>query len=234
MSDLMIPAPTQPPPTQIVPAAPQIETPNEERPKVALTPARRRPGQTPLARTIKAIFRPVFKILYYIISWIRTHKLVSLLALALLIGSIVATSYFVGNNAPLASQDSMKSSVQKNTQISPDVQNWLLGLRDGKLNTMLEVEKAMSTVHRPPDSSLYVLQFSEKYNQVKWTNVSVTSINAAPDGMIDTFIETDLTVTSTSSTSTSTAPTRLIVLWHFTTLANGQIYLIDYVSARSA
>ncbi|GCE26041.1 hypothetical protein KDA_15250 [Dictyobacter alpinus] len=228
----MIPAPTQPPPTRVAPPPSQIEPANAEQPRVALTPARKRVGQSPFALVIKAILRPIFKLLYYVIRWIRTHKLVTLLALILLLASIFATTYFASGQTPLSSSsNSLQQSVQSNPDLSPDVQTWLLALRAGDINTMLAVQKAMSASTRPPDSSLYVLQFSEKYAPVKWTNVAVTSINKAPDGLIDTFIETD--ISSTSSASGTSTTTNSVVLWHFSTTPSGRIFLLDYVSGRT-
>ncbi|GHO86872.1 hypothetical protein [Dictyobacter formicarum] len=228
----MIPAPTQPP-TQVVPSPNTTEQNAAAPPKVALTPARRRMGQAPLARAIKAILRPIFKLLYYTIRWMRSHKLVTLLAILLVLASIFGTNYLLTGQTPFSSDSSaaVQQSVQQNTQISPDVQNWLLALRSGDLNTMLNIQKSMGASTRPPDSALYVLQFSEKYAQVKWTGISVTGLNKAPDGMLDIFIEVDMSSTSTSSTTSSS---NSIVLWHFTTMPTGHIFLIDYVSGRTA
>lgn len=229
----MIPAPTQPPPTQVVPPPSTTEQNAATPTKVSLTPARRRMGQAPLALAIKAILRPIFKLLYYTIRWMRSHKFAALLAIVLILASIFATNYLLTGQTLSSSNSSAttQQSVQENTQISPDVQNWLLALRSGDLNTMLNIQKSMSSSTRPPDSALYVLQFSEKYAQVKWTGISITGLNKAPDGMLDMFIEVDMTSTSTSSTSGSS---NSIVLWHFTTLPTGHIYLIDYVSGRAS
>ncbi|GCE18247.1 hypothetical protein [Dictyobacter kobayashii] len=232
----MIPAPTQPPPTRVAPPPATPEEQAQTAPaKVALTPARRRAGQSPVALAIKAVLRPIFKLLYYVIRWIRSHKLATLLAILLILASVFATNYLFAGQTPLgaSSSSTVQQSVQNNAQISPDVQNWLLALRSGDLNTMLSIQKSMSASTRPPDSALYVLQFSEKYAQVKWTGITVTSINKAPDGMLDMFIEVDMSSTSTS-TSTTTGTSNSIVLWHFTTTPTGQIFLIDYVSGRTA
>jgi len=232
----MIPAPTQPPPTQVAPpptieqgTAPESSTNT----RVALTPARKRMGQSPLAQAIKAILRPIFKLFYYTIRWARGHKLVALLAIVLIVGSIFATNYLLTGHTPFnsgsANNAQQQQSGQASSTVSSDVQDWLLALRAGDLNTMLNIQKSMS---RQPDSSMYLLQFSEKYAQVKWTAISATGASKGPDGMLDIFIEVDMTSSSTSSTSTAASTT--ITLWHFTTSPAGHIYTIDYVSGRAA
>ncbi|GLV57704.1 hypothetical protein KDH_45400 [Dictyobacter sp. S3.2.2.5] len=214
------------------PPTPDEQTTPAESPNIMLTPARKRMGQAPLARAIKATLRPIFKLLYYTIRWIRSHKLAALLAILLIVGSVFATNYLLAGQIPFSpntSTNTQQQSGQASSPVSSDVQDWLLALRSGDLNTMLNIQKSMS---RQPDSSMYLLQFSEKYAQVKWTAISVNGASKGPDGMLDLFIEVDMTSTSTSSSSTSAATT--ITLWHFTTSPTGHIYTIDYVSGRSA
>ncbi|GER87401.1 hypothetical protein KDW_15630 [Dictyobacter vulcani] len=219
----MIPTP------RVAPLPPQAEQDTIEPAGVALTPARNRIGQSRLALAIKALLRPIFKFLYYTIHWMQCNKLSTLLASLLLLASIFATTYFASGQLPFSSNsDNLQQSVQHNPAISSDVQAWLLALRAGDLNTMLAVQKSMDTSVRPPDSSLYVLQFSEKFAPVKWTNIAVTSMNKAPDGLIDTFIETDI-----STASNPNAANKSVVLWHFSTTPSGHIFLLDYVSGRT-
>src|SRR5579872_7127348 len=74
----------------------EVKTPEakaEARP-VKSTPARRRTGQTPLALFIKAIFRPIFKGIYYLLQAIRGHKWLTLAIIVLLLASISATTFF--------------------------------------------------------------------------------------------------------------------------------------------
>ncbi|GCE04417.1 hypothetical protein KDAU_17460 [Dictyobacter aurantiacus] len=208
------------------------QTTPTESPNVALTPARKRMGQAPLALAIKAILRPIFKLLYYTIRWIRSHKLAALLAILLVLASIFATNYLLTGQIPFSSNTSISGqpqSGQASSPVSSDVQDWLLALRSGDLNTMLNIQKSMS---KQPDSSMYLLQFSEKYAQVKWTAIKVNGASQGSDGMLDLFIEVDMTSTSTSSSNTAASST--ITLWHFTTSSTGHIYTIDYVSGRTA
>src|SRR5437588_13058315 len=77
------PSPTQQPPEQ----------PASEPKKVISTP-RRRAGQTAAAQFTKRLLRPLFKGLYYLLRAMRSHKLVSLLAIVLILGSATAVNYY--------------------------------------------------------------------------------------------------------------------------------------------
>jgi hypothetical protein len=98
---------------------------------------------------------------------------------------------------------------------------------------MLNLQKSISARAKQPDSSLYIMQFSEKQGQVKWTNASVTSIKMAADGMVDTFVEVDMT-----STNANTNGAKMMAFWHFITApltsptSGGQILTIEYISTR--
>ncbi len=180
----------------------------------------------PFGRTIAHTF---CKSIYYVVCWIWTNKLVSCIAALLLLASIVLTSYVtIGNWLPITAPDGVGQNVQENVQLSPDIKSWLLALRAGDIQTMLAVQKSMNPAARPPDSALYVLEFSEAHAQVKWTDVSVTNMNMAADGMIDTYVEVDMTAAA------GVQGTETVVLWHFTTMPDGSIFLLDYVSARSS
>ncbi|GAC1375017.1 MAG: hypothetical protein NVS2B12_31370 [Ktedonobacteraceae bacterium] len=160
------------------------------------------------------------------------HKIAALLATLLLLASIFVTTYVRTGNVPLVSSpNSVRDSIQGNPQLSDDVRNWLLALRSGNIDTMLSIQKSINRSTRPPDSALYVLQFSEPRAQVKWTNVSVTSIKAAADGLVDTYVEIDMTPPAAAA---ATGATKTVVLWHFSTDPAGRIYLLDYVSARTS
>jgi hypothetical protein len=223
---MLSPSPTQPKVEQIGPA--QYTEP--ERKSVVLPPPAPKSAGQKRGSVIKAILRPILKTLYYIIRWIRTHKIAAFAAILLLLASIFATSYLVTGSVPLVSNsDSVRESVQNNPQLSDDVKNWLLALQNGDIDTMLSIQKSINPANRPTDSALYVLQFSEPHAQVKWTNVTVTSIKTAPDGLVDTYVEVDMTTPAQAS-----GATKAIVLWHFSTDPAGRIYILDYVSARAS
>src|SRR5437667_12525029 len=82
---IVSPTPTQPQPE------PEREVKPEEK-KVKSTPIRRRTGETPVALFVKASLRPIFKSLYYLLQGIKTHKLVTLAVIVLLLASIIATN----------------------------------------------------------------------------------------------------------------------------------------------
>ena len=224
---MISPSPAQSPVDQ---RGPQSEP--ERRSAALPPPVPEKPQPKRRGSVVKAILRPILKTLYYSIRWIRAHRIAALIAVLLLLASIFATSYFVTGSVPLVSNsNSVGSSIQSNPQLSVDVKNWLLALQAGNIDTMISVEKSIDPSTRPPDTALYLLQFSEPRAQVKWTNVSVSSIKTAPDGLVDTYVEVDMTP---SPTVQAQGGTRTVVLWHFATDPAGRIYLLDYVSSRTS
>jgi hypothetical protein len=225
---MISPSPT-PPPVQTPPDYNRSPASYQAQQQVAQTPAKQRTGQTPAARLIKAILRPILKIIYYIIRWIRSHKLASLVAVILLVVSIFLTSYVVTGSMPLfTNSNSALQSMENNPQVSPAIGAWLNALQTGDIQTMLNEQKNLSTAAPQPDSALYILEFSQSKAGTTWTNATVTSIHASPDGLVDTFVEVDMT----QPTSNGTA--NLVTLWHFTTLPDGTLLEIDYVSSRAS
>jgi hypothetical protein len=177
----------------------------------------------------RTIMHALCKIIYYLLRWTWTNRLVSCIAALLLLASITLTSFVAtGNWLPITATDSVGQSIQENAQLSPDIKSWLLALRSGDIGTMLAVQNSMNPATRAPDSALYVLEFSEPRAQVKWTAITVTNMSMAADGMIDTYVEVDMTPTANSQ------GTETVALWHFTTMPDGSIFLLDYVSARTS
>src|ERR1700738_4420127 len=155
---MISPSPTQPSTGQVVPA----QQPEADRRGIAPSPAPGKPEPKRRGSVLKAILRPILKVLYYTIKWIRAHKIAALLATLLLLASIFVTTYVRTGNMPLVSSpNSVRDSIQSNPQLSDDVRNWLLALRSGNIDTMLSIQKSINRSTRPPDSALYVLQFSE-------------------------------------------------------------------------
>lgn len=232
----MIPSPTRPPspPNAYPPAVEQETTPHAK--KIAMTPSRRRLGETPAARALKTTLRPIFKAIYYAITWIHTHKLVTLIAIVLLVASIVLTTYFTTGALPFSSSNSAsgsssQSGIQGNPQISPYIQNWLIALQNGDFNSMVTIEKMLPATNVPPDNGAFLTQFSPKYAGVTWTKVAVTNATA-PDGTVDTYVTIDMSVPATTTTTAS----NMIVVWHFTTIPQlaDRLLQIDFVSARQS
>jgi hypothetical protein len=221
----MLPSPTQPPPVQTTTPLPQLTPPKVEQPVTREYHTRRRAGETPVARGIKAILRPILKLLYFILSWIKNHKIVALLALILLVGSVFLTSYFT-TGFP-AQPNAVQQNLTSTPQLSPNIAAWLGALQTGDGATMINMQKSISASTKQPDSAIYILQFGEKQAQMKWTSASVDSIKPAADGAIDTFIEISMT-----STASTTNGTKLLTFWHFVTAPGGQILQIENVSTR--
>ncbi len=221
-----------------LPSAYPPEEPEAASKKVVIsTPSKKRPGETPLALAIKAILRPVFKGLYYLIRAIRAHKWLVLAIIVLLLVAGSLTSFFTtGSWVPFGLGSSNSSAAQQalpgKPQLSPDVNNWLVALRTADINELVAIEQAMPTSAKPNNTALYVLQYSEPRAGVTWNNVKVTNISVAPDGTQDTYVEVDMT---TAATSTQAA-TKVIVLWHFTTIPqlDNRILAIDFVSSRQS
>lgn len=123
---MISPSPTQPPPSPQVP----------ERAQSGSTPIRRRTGETPAARFVKAILRPIFKVFYYVINGIRTHKLLTLLTIVLLIASISTTMKLATGEFPLGIGSDPFNFQTKGGSGGDDIKNWLYALRDGNATQM--------------------------------------------------------------------------------------------------
>jgi hypothetical protein len=178
------PSPTQQPPD------PDIK-PEEK--KVRSTPARRRAGQTPAALFVKAIFRPIFKGIYYLLRGIRTHKLVTLAIVVLLLISVFATSYFSTGLLPFGiGHDQFDFHVNGKNGGGDLVKNWLYALRDGDVATLSLLQKDIS---QPQDPNQLVSQFSQAKAHLTWKTINVISAFSESDTTVDSFVEVDLSAT---------------------------------------
>lgn len=218
---MLSPSPTQQPPA---PAPEQKPEPK----KVAFTPIRRRPGQAPAALFVKSIFRPIFRIFYYLIQWIRRHKLASFLIPVFFVASILVTNYLVTRNTPRpSSADSLSQSLTTGrTNALSDVATWLDGLKQGNLAAMRNVETRIPTAQRPTSAS-YVLEFSQRAGATWKSEKLIGDSVAADHATEDIFVEVDIT---------DSQGTNAILIWHFTIVPalDGRILSIDLVSARQA
>ncbi len=209
------------PPTQAGPQPPALPPPAPEQrtePKqIALTPSKPRIGEMPTARAVKAILRPVIKAIYYVITWIRTHKLATLITIILLLLSISVTTRLMTGYWPF-----------NNPQLSPDIQLWLTALENGDLTSMQTLQKTIPASGVQPDDGAFLGEFSAKYAGVTWNGAKVDGVSTAADGQVDAFVEVDISIPATSTTQATNA----IVLWHFVT-NQGRITAIDFISARA-
>ena len=222
------------PPTQAGPQPPALPPPAPEQrtePKqIALTPSKPRIGEMPTARAVKAILRPVIKAIYYVITWIRTHKLATLITIILLLLSISVTTRLMTGYWPFnsPSTDAVQQSLQNNPQLSPDIQLWLTALENGDLTSMQTLQKTIPASGVQPDDGAFLGEFSAKYAGVTWNGAKVDGVSTAADGQVDAFVEVDISIPATSTTQATNA----IVLWHFVT-NQGRITAIDFISARA-
>ncbi|MBV8694750.1 MAG: hypothetical protein JO125_01370 [Chloroflexi bacterium] len=212
------------------PTQPSSEPSKAEKKEINLSPAQRRLGQTPAALLIKAILRPIFKLIYYTIKGVRNHFWLTLLLLFLLIVSISLTSYVTTKQLPFGvGNDPFNFHVRGGDGGGDHVKNWLYALRDGNVTTMslLQSELIMS---QPPDPNQLVAQFSEPKAHVQWKSINVLSVSTESDTTVDSFVEIDFAGSGPGGN------VKGIMIWHFTTLPQnqGRILYIDLVSARPA
>ena len=216
-----------PPPAQQQPDR-DVE-PAQKKP-VRTTRIRRRTGETPAALLIKAILRPLFKGIYYLLRAIRYHKLVTVLLLLLLIVSSSVATYFATASWPFGiGSDPFHgfNGLQKNGDAGDHVKNWLYALRDGDVTTMQLIEGEL-IMTQPPDPSQLVTQFSEKNTHLVWKAINITNSYTESDTTVDTLVEVDMAAPGPGGA------VKAILLLHFTTLPQqqGRILLIHIVDFR--
>ncbi len=213
---MISPSPTQPP-----------QAPSPERKEVKITPVRKRTGETPLALFIKALLRPIIKIFYYLVRAIRTHKLLTLVAILLLIASISATTYAATGSFPFGiGRDPFNFHIRGNGG-GDQIKNWLYALRDGDV-TKLQLLEAGLSMQQPPDPTQLVNQYSQPQGHITWTSINVIGSYSQSDMTLDSFVSIDFTGSGPGG------PTKGIMIWHFVSVpaAQGRLLTIDLVSFR--
>jgi hypothetical protein len=224
-------APTQQPPDRDV---------KPEEKKVKSTPIRKRTSQTPTARFFKAIFRPIFKGIYYLLQAIRKHKLVTFLLLLLLLASSVFATYLATRTLPLGvGSDQFNFRVNGKNFSGEHVKNWLYALRDGDASTLsligqetaqgvdLASSGTSSAAINPTDTSSLINSFSQAKTHLTWKTITVLGVSTAPDTTVDSFVEVD---TASSGPGGNVSG---IMIWHFITTPQGRLVAISLVSFRS-
>lgn len=227
------PAPTQQKPD------PEVLVKPEEK-KVRSTPARRRASETPTALFFKAIFRPIFKGIYYFLRAIRAHKLITFLLLVLLIGSSIFATYLLTQSWPFGvGSDQFSFRVNGKNFSGEHVKNWLYALRDGDASTLsligqetaqyvdLATSGTSAITISPRDTSSLINSFSQSKTHLTWKNITVLAVSSAPDTTVDSFVEVD---TASSGPGGSVSG---IMIWHFITAPQGTIIAIGLVSFRA-
>jgi hypothetical protein len=203
------PSPTQQPPERPAPE-----------PKKVTSTSRRRAGQTPTAQFVKGLFRPLLKGLYYLLRAVNNHKLVSLLAILLILGSATAVTYYETGNWPFSiGKDPFNFNVHGGNGGGDQVRNWLYALRDGNVATVGVLDRFMS---QPPDPQQLVDQFSQPKAHLTWKTINVVGVQQESDSSIDSFVEVDLAASGPGGTTSE------FVLFHFVTATSqtGSSFLV--------
>ena len=204
---MISPSPTQQPPEQTSPESRKVEY-----------ASRQRAGQTPTARFFKAIFRPIFRGIYYLLRAMRNHKLVTFIMILLILGSAIAANYTLTNELPFGiGNDPFNFHVKGGNGGGVQVQNWLYAMRDGNVATLQLLDKDMS---QPPNVQQLVSQFSQPKGHLTWKTISVLSVFQESDTTIDSFVEVDLSATGPAGNTSG------YLIWHFETVSqNGGILI---------
>ena len=201
---MLSPSPTQQPPIETVP---------EQKKTVRSTPAQKRPGQSPTARFFKALFRPILKVLYYVVRWIATHFPLAILVVFLLLASIFATTYFTTGQFPYGlGSDQFNFHIKGTDGGGTAVKNWMYALRDGDDSALNLLDKNIS---QPPDPTQLTAQFSQSKAHLAWKDIVVLSASSQADTTVDSFVQVNLSATGPGGDTSG------MVIWHFTTIDQG-------------
>jgi hypothetical protein len=205
---MISPSPTQQPPEQTTPESRKIEY-----------AARQRAGETSTARFIKAIFRPIFRGIYYLLRAMRNHKLVTFIMILLILGSAIVANYALTSELPFGiGNDPFNFHVKGGNGGGEQVQNWLYAMRDGNLAALQLLDKDMS---QPPNVQQLVSQFSQRQGHLTWKTINVLSVFQESDTTIDSFVEVDLSATGPAGNTSG------YVIWHFETVSQNGGVLIN-------
>ena len=211
---MISPSPTQQPPEQTTPESKKVEY-----------SSRQRAGQSPTAQFFKAIFRPIFRGIYYLLRGMRNHKLVTFIMILLILGSAIAANYALTSELPFGiGNDPFNFHVKGGNGGGEKVQNWLYAMRDGNVVVLQFLDKDMA---QPPDVQQLVNQFSQPKGHLTWKAINVLSVFQESDSTIDSFVEVDLSATGPGGNTSG------YLIWHFVSVSqNGGVLInaavVDY------
>ncbi|MGH2493253.1 MAG: hypothetical protein ACRDIV_00950 [Ktedonobacteraceae bacterium] len=212
------PSPTEQPPEQVE----QEKVKNNRN-----APAQKRSGQSPTGRVLKIIFRPILKGLYYLLRGMRSHKLVTLLMIVLILGSATTVNFLKTGQWPLGiGYDPYNFQINGGDGGGVKISNWLHALREGDVPTLQLLDSFMS---QQPDAQGLVNQYSKQH--FTWQAINRLSISEESDTTIDSFWEVDL------SNPGPGGPVVGYLLLHFVTVAAQQgdvIVAVDVMPFRAA
>jgi hypothetical protein len=183
--------------------------------------------ETPTGRFLKAVFRPLLKGLYYLVRGMRSHKLITLLVILLLLGSATAVSYYKTGQWPFGiGYDPYNFQINGGNGGGEKISNWLHALREGDAPTIQLLDNFIS---QPPDAQALVSQFSKQH--FTWQAINRLSVTAESDTTIDSFWEIDLSNTGPGG------PVVGYLLIHFVTVTSqvGDVIIaVDVLPFRAA
>jgi hypothetical protein len=211
---MLSPSPTQQPPEQTTPEPKKVEYRQ-----------RQRAGQSPTARFFKAVFRPIFRGIYYLLRGMRNHKLITFIMILLILGSAIAANYAISSEWPFGiGNDPFNFHIHGSKGGGEQVQNWLYGMRDGNVATLQLLDKDMP---QPPNVQQLSDQFSQPKGHLTWKTINVLSVFQESDSTIDSFVQVDLSATGPGGNTSG------YVIWHFETVSqNGgvlvNVTLVDF------
>lgn len=206
---------------------PSEPTEQEQKKVVRSTPAKKRTGETPAALFVKAIFRPLLKGLYYLIRGMRSHKLVTLVMILLILGSATAVNYYKTGQLPFGiGYDPFDFQINGGNGGGEKISDWLHALREGDAPTIQLLDTFIS---QPPDAQALVNQFSKQH--FTWRTINRLSVTAESDTTIDSYWEIDLANTGPGG------PVVGYLQIHFVTVASQSgdvIIAVDVLPFRAA
>jgi hypothetical protein len=211
------PSPAQQPPER------DAQSPEK---RIKMTPVRRRPGQSPAARFVKTIFRPIFKGIYYLLRAIRSHKIATLAIVLLLLISVFLTSFVSTGQFPFGiGNDQFNFRVHGTNGGGDLVKNWLYALRDGDSTTLSLLQKDIS---QPPDPATLISTYGQQKAHVNWKAINVIGVYSEADTTVDSFVEVELSASGPGGTTTGEA------IFHFVTVSsNGErLIAVDVLPLR--
>lgn len=205
---MISPSPTQQPPEQTTPEQKKVEYRQ-----------RQRAGESPTARFVKAIFRPIFRGIYYLLRGMRNHKLITFIMILLILGSAITANYAISSEWPLGiGNDPFNFHIHGSKGGGEQVQNWLYSMRDGNVVTLQLLDKDMS---QPPNVQQLVSQFSQPQGHLTWKTINVLSVFQESDSTIDSFVQVDLSATGPGGNTSG------YVIWHFETVSQNGGVLVN-------
>jgi len=214
-------SPTQQPPTPSDP-------PDLKQPETKTSSSRRRPGESREALFIKSILRPIIKGFYYLLRAIQGHKLLTVLAIILLLASTSITTYLTTGQLPFGiASDPFNFHIRGGNGGGDQVKNWLTALRDGDA-TKLALDQSGLIMSQPPDPNQLVGQYSQPQAHLTWQAINVAGVYSQADTTVDSFVSVDFVGPGPGGN------TKGIMVWHFVTLPSdgGRLLIVDLVSFR--